>query len=117
MMFFLSALVGLVTGFLSGLGVGGTLLMILYMTSVLSLPQTVAQGLNLIFFIPVSLSALYFHRKNHFLNKEASLYALAFGIILSILSAVIATSIDVTLLKKAFGVFLVITGLWELLKK
>ena len=117
MMFLLSVFVGLVTGFLSGLGVGGTLLMILYSTSVLKLSQQVSQGINLIFFIPISLCALYFHRKNNFINKSATLYALIPGIVTSVLASLFATSASTWLLKKAFGVFLILIGTREVFKK
>lgn len=45
-------LVGIVLGFLSGLGVGGGSLLILWLTAVLSMEQRTAQGVNLLFFLP-----------------------------------------------------------------
>lgn len=45
-------IVGTVLGFLTGLGVGGGSLLILWLTLALEMPQTAARGINLLFFCP-----------------------------------------------------------------
>ena len=45
-------IVGTVLGFLTGLGVGGGSLLILWLTLVLEMPQTAARGIICCFFCP-----------------------------------------------------------------
>ena len=52
-------IVGTVLGFLTGLGVGGGSLLILWLTLVLEMPQTAARGINLLFFLPSAMIACY----------------------------------------------------------
>ena len=47
-------LAGAVTGVLSGFGVGGGTLLLVYMTVFAGLDQHLAQGINLLYFLPAS---------------------------------------------------------------
>ena len=53
--------VGTLLGFLSGLGIGGGSLLVLWLTAVLSMEQRMAQGINLLFFLPAALVSCLFH--------------------------------------------------------
>ena len=53
----LSLLAGLATGVLSGFGVGGGTLLLLYMTGFAHLEQDLAQGINLLYFLPTAAAA------------------------------------------------------------
>ena len=50
-------LVGIVLGVLSGLGIGGGSLLILWLTFVLGMDHETARGINLLFFVPSAKSA------------------------------------------------------------
>ena len=113
----IALLAGAVTGVISAFGVGGGTLLVLYLTFFTSLSQVTAQGINLLYFLPVSASSLPTHFKNGFLDKGAALPAIAAGLITTGLAAWAATGLDVGLLKKCFGGYLLVIGLWELLKK
>ena len=65
----LPLLAGTATGILSGFGVGGGTLLLIYMTTLAGLPQTTAQGINLIYFLPTAATALPAHVKNGYVNK------------------------------------------------
>lgn len=110
----LAAAAGFVTGILSGFGIGGGTLLLLYMTLAAGLSQPVAQGINLLYFIPASSASLLSHKKNGYLDREAAVWAIASGLACTALSAWIATSLDVSLLKRLFGAFLLYVGLVEL---
>ena len=56
-------LAGAVTGVLSGFGVGGGTLLLVYMTVFAGLDQHLAQGINLLYFLPAGLMALPAHLK------------------------------------------------------
>ncbi len=110
-------LAGLATGVLSGFGIGGGTLLLIYMTTFASLDQNLAQGINLLYFLPTAASALLCHKKNGYLNKAAAIPAILCGLAGTALAAWLATSLDVELLRKCFGVFLLFVGLHELFRK
>ena len=112
-----SAAAGLLCGIISGFGIGGGSLLMVWMTAVAALDQRVAQGINLLYFIPTSLGALYFHIKNKLICWNVVIPAVIFGSITAFLSAWTANTIDISLLRKLFGVFLCFVGLRELLTK
>ena len=113
----IAALAGAVTGVLSGFGVGGGSLLLIYMTSFAGVPQNLAQGINLLYFLPAAAASLPAHVKNGYLEKAALLPAVAAGLAGTALAAWAATALDVELLRKCFGGFLLVVGLRELLRK
>lgn len=108
---------GLLTGVLSGFGVGGGTLLLVYMTLLAGLDQQLAQGINLLYFLPAGLMALPAHVKNGYIQKEALLPAIGAGLACAALAAWAATGLDTGLLRKCFGAFLILIGLWELMGK
>ena len=117
MSYFWDGLAGLLTGILSGWGIGGGSLLLLYMTLFAGVEQRKAQGINLVYFLPVSAGALPDHFKNGMVEKKVALFAIASGLVFSAGGAWLATMIDVGLLKKIFGGFLIFIGLKELFAK
>ena len=113
----IAALAGAVTGVLSGFGVGGGSLLLIYMTSFAGVPQTLAQGVNLVYFLPTAATALPAHFKSGYVEKKALLPAIAAGLACSALTAWAATALDVDILRKCFGGFLILIGLRELCRK
>lgn len=105
------------TGILSGFGVGGGTLLLLYMTALAGLPQTLAQGINLVYFLPAAALALPAHVKNGFIEKSVLLPAILTGLVGAALAAWVATGLDVALLHRLFGGFLIYVGLTELFRK
>ena len=110
-------LAGAATGVLSGFGVGGGTLLLIYMTSLAGVEQDLAQGINLLYFLPTAASALLYHRKNGYLDRRAAGPAILCGLAGTALAAWLATALDVAVLRKCFGVFLLLVGLHELLRK
>lgn len=117
MSFFIPLLAGLATGVLSGFGIGGGTLLLIYMTSLAHLDQDLAQGINLLYFLPTAATALFYHKKNGYLKKEAAWPAILCGLLGTAAAAWLATALDVELLRKCFGVFLLFVGLHELFRK
>ena len=113
----IAALAGAATGGLSGFGVGGGSLLLIYMTTFAGVPQTLAQGVNLLYFLPTAATALPAHLKNGYVEKGALLPAIAAGLVCSALTAWAATALDVEVLRKCFGGFLILIGLRELFRK
>ena len=108
---------GLLTGILSGFGIGGGTLLLIYMTTFAGLDQHTAQGINLLYFIPTAITALPSHIKNGYLEKSILLSTILIGLAGTALSAWIATELEVALLRRLFGGYLIMVGLRELFHK
>lgn len=113
----IAALAGAAAGVLSGFGVGGGSLLLIYMTGFAGVPQTLAQGVNLLYFLPCAGAALPAHFKNGYVEKRALLPAIGAGLVCSALTAWAATALDVAVLRRCFGGFLILVGLRELFRK
>ncbi len=109
-----SIVAGTVLGFLSGLGVGGGSLLMLWLTIVLGMEHSVARSINLLFFIPSAVIASFFRWKQGKLDIKKILPAVICGCISAAIFAFFSRQIDLALLKKLFGVLLLFTGLREL---
>ena len=110
-------LAGAATGVLSGFGVGGGSLLLIYMTNFAGVEQTLAQGVNLLYFLPTAATALPTHFKNGYVDKSAAVPAILAGLAGTGLAAWIATALEVELLRRCFGLFLLYIGLRELFAK
>ena len=101
---------GLGAAVISAWGVGGGTLLLLVMTLFLGVDQRMAQGINLLFFLPTALSALICHRKNGCLDRPTLKAAVPFAVPAALLGAWIATAVDVKLLRRPFGIYLLLSG-------
>ena len=110
----LPLLAGFGTGILSAWGVGGGTLLLLIMTLFLGVDQTTAQAINLLYFLPTAGVSLFFHRKNGLLDKAAIRQAVPAGLVSAAAAVWLATTVDVEILRKPFGVFLLFTGVMTL---
>lgn len=117
MMWLWSVAVGAATGVLSGFGIGGGTLLILWLTLVSDMNQLQAGGINLLYFVSCALPALWSHLKNGLIEKRAVLWCVLSGVPICILAALAAAKTDVTLLRRIFGGFLLVIGFRELFSK
>lgn len=108
-------IVGTILGFLSGLGIGGGSLLILWLTMVLHTDQLTARSINLLFFIPSALVACALRIKQESLKIRPLFPAIAAGCAAAALFSYVSTIINVEILKKLFGLILLAAGLRELL--
>ena len=110
----LPLLAGFGTGILSAWGVGGGTLLLLIMTLFFGVDHAAAQGINLLYFLPTAGVSLFFHRKNGLLDKAAIRQAVPAGLVSAAAAVWLATTVDVEILRKPFGVFLLFTGVMTL---
>lgn len=110
----ISAIAGLLCGVLSGLGIGGGTLLMVWMTAVAGLEQQTAQGINLLYFLPTAACALFFHCKNRLVAWKTVIPAAIAGCITAVGGSLLATTMDTGLLRKLFGGFLLLVGVREL---
>lgn len=114
---FWNALVSAITGVISGFGVGGGTLLILYLTFCTGMPQTSAQGINLLYFVPTAAASLIGHIKNRLIDLRAFLYAAGAGGLATIGSSYLVGILPEEWVRRIFGVFLLVIGVRELLRK
>lgn len=108
-------LVGLVTGILSGCGVGGGTLLMLYLTAVAGVGQYQAGGINLLYFLTCAPPALFGHSKKGLVAWRGVLLCVVTGIPAAFAAAALAGQLEVGLLRRLFGVLLLYVGVKELL--
>ena len=110
----IALLIASLLGFLAGLGVGGGSLLILWLTLVLHMEPGQARAINLLFFLPAAAISCFFRCRQGKLNLKASFPAILSGCTAAIVFSLIGIRMETHLLKKAFGVLLLATGLREL---
>lgn len=107
--------VGLILGFLAGLGVGGGSLLILWLTLFVNTDAPTARAINLMFFLAAAGSVCILRWRKGNLELKKILPAIVSGCIAAALCSWIGTQIDQDILKKIFGGLLLVTGVRELL--
>ena len=110
-------LAGLLTGVLSGCGIGGGSLLVLWLTLFEGMPQFTAGGINLLYFLACVPAALVSHVKNRLIDRKAVLSCVPAGALTSLAAALLASHTDVSLLRRLFGVLLLVIGAKELFTK
>lgn len=108
MSFYLLFACGFAGGLLGGMGMGGGTLLIPLLTLFLGLNQAAAQGINLLSFLPMSLVALGVHAKAGRIQTEGLSFLIAPALIFSGALAFFAAALPSAVLKKGFGLFLVL---------
>ena len=109
--------IGLLTGILSGFGIGGGTILMIYLTAFAAFPQKIAQGINLLYFIPTAAAALILHSKHHQLKWNAVLPAALCGCATAAGFSFLAMGMNLMLLRRLFGVLLLYIGAKELFTK
>ncbi len=110
-------IIGILLGFLAGLGVGGGSLLILWLTLVLNTEQNLARIINLLFFLPSAVISSIFRWKQGTLDFTRILPAIIAGCISAAVFSILSKQIDIGMLKKLFGILLLLTGVRELFYK
>lgn len=110
-------IVGILSGIISGMGIGGGTILIPALTMLWSIEQKMAQNINLIYFIPTAIIALIAHVKNKKIEKAILITIIIGGLIGAIGGSLLAMKLNSSFLKKIFGGFLLIMGIIEFLKK
>lgn len=111
----------LIAGFLSGLlgsmGLGGGGILIIYLTLIRRIPQTQAQGINLIFFIPIAVLSIILHTGKKLIDWKIAVKYILFGIIGLVIGGLIVNIVNESILSKLFSLILIFIGIKELISK
>ena len=109
-------LIGLAAGIVSGMGIGGGAILIPALTIFLDISQQKAQNINLLYFLPTAITAIFIHKKNGNIEKTGLLPLILWGFPGAITGALIAVKIDANYLRKGFAIFLLAMAAYELKK-
>lgn len=101
-------------GFLSGLGIGGGSLLILWLTMVLNMPQETARSINLLFFLPAAVIACIFRVRQGSLSLRKVFPAILAGTLAAAAASFLGVITHPDILKKPFGILLLLTAVREL---
>lgn len=104
---------GIAGGIIGGMGMGGGTLLIPLLTIFLNFPQKVAQGINLIAFLPMAVIALIIHFKNKLVKFNGLIWVIIPGVVFSVLLSFLASSLDNRILHFLFGLFLILIAVYE----
>lgn len=110
-------LIGILSGIISGMGIGGGTILIPALIIFGKLSQQEAQGINLIVFIPVAIAALIVHIKQKNIDLKLAFWIIISGVLGAILGSKIALKINSDTLRRFFALFLLFVGIYELLAK
>ena len=111
----LALLAGLLSGIIGAMGLGGGAVLIIYLTLFTSTNQLKAQGINLLFFLPIALIAVIIYALKKEIKWKKIIPLALGGILGSILGIFLSTLIGGEFLSKLFGGGLVILGLKEII--
>ncbi len=111
----IQALAGFASALLGALGMGGGGVLLIYLTAVAQMSQTKAQGTNLIFFVPVAITALILHSKNKLVHYRLAAIGVLTGAAGVFAGFFLARQLGDKILSKVFAVFLLALGIKELL--
>ncbi len=108
-------LAGFGAGILSGMGVGGGMILIPALSVFAGVEQHVAQSVNLFYFIPTAAAALAVHIKNKNVEIRTAVKLSAAGIAFALLGSYLAVRLPAEILRKIFAVFVAFSGVREII--
>ncbi len=110
-------LAGLFSGILGSMGLGGGGILIIYLSLFTDIKQLTAQGINLLFFIPIGVLSLIIYSAKKQIKWKITLKIAMFGVIGAISGIFLADFLGGDITRKIFGGLLVIIGILEIFKK
>ena len=110
----IESFIGILSGIVSGTGMGGGTILIFLLTFILGIEQHTAQATNLIFFIPTSIVAIIVNIKNKNIDLKLAIIISVFGVLGALVGSNLSIKTNVNDLRKYFGIFLLIIAIHEI---
>ena len=112
----LFTIIGFFAGIIGGMGMGGGTILIPALILFAHIDPKIAQSVNLLSSIPMTIFALIIHIRNKNVVFSLVLPIAFFGVLGALCGSFVATYISSKVLKKVFGVFVLIVGIIEIKK-
>lgn len=93
---------------------GGGAILIFLLTTFSGVEQHIAQGINLIFFIPTCIVSIIINLKRKNIQLKTSIIVIISGIIGAMIGAKISINLEVEELRKYFGYFLLFIAVFDI---
>lgn len=112
----LFAIIGFFAGIIGGMGMGGGTILIPALILLAGIDPRIAQSVNLLSSIPMTIIALFIHIKNKTVVLKLVIPIALFGVLGAVCGSFVANYISPEILKRVFGLFLLIVGSIEIKK-
>lgn len=113
----MNAVVGLLSGIIASMGLGGGFVLLIWLTMFQDMPQRAAQGINLLFFLPIALVSVVMHARAGLIDKKLVWSLIPSGILGAVLGTIGSQVVGNELLRKLYALFLLAFGLREIFRK
>lgn len=113
----LGTLAGFISGVAGSMGLGGGSVLIIYLTLFMGIPQLKAQGINLIFFLPIAALSVGIYAKRKNIKWGSILPIMIFGAIGTAVSGMVINFLNADWLRVVFGGFIIAYGLLQIFAK
>jgi len=110
-------LAGLFSGILGSMGLGGGAVLVIYLSLFTETKQLTAQGINLIFFIPIAIISVIIYSFKKQIKWKLTLKIAAWGILGSSLGFMLTDFLGGKITAKIFGGLLIFIGIKEIFTK
>lgn len=115
--FMMQAVVGALSGVIASMGLGGGFVLLIWLTLHDGMHQRQAQGVNLLFFLPIALISVVMHLRSGLIDKRLVLAMIPGGVAGAVLGALASQMVGNDILRKIYAIFLLFFGLRELFRK
>ena len=112
----LLTIIGFFAGIIGGMGMGGGTILIPALILFAHIDPKIAQSINLLSSIPMTIFALIIHIRNKNVVFSLVIPIAIFGVLGAIFGSFVANYLSSQLLRKIFGIFLLIIGCLEIKK-
>lgn len=109
-------IIGFFAGIIGGMGMGGGTILIPALILFANINPKIAQSVNLLSSIPMTIAALCIHIKKKNVDFQLVLPIVLFGIVGAFFGSTLAEYLSSDILRKFFGVFLLIISIFEVQK-
>lgn len=110
----MNTLIGFLTGIAASMGLGGGFILIIWLTLFAGLPQTQAQGVNLLFFLPVAFFSAVLHARNRLIEWRIVPFAVFAGIVGAALGSFLSFLLSDGILRTLFAMLIIPVSLREI---
>ncbi len=110
-------LAGLFSGILGSMGLGGGAVLIIYLSLFTDTPQLKAQGINLLFFVPIALISVIIYAFKKQIQWKTTIKISLWGMAGSVIGLISANFLGGEITAKIFGGLLITIGITEIFGK
>lgn len=109
-----NTIIGFLAAVMASMGLGGGSILLLYLTLFTETSQYSAQGINLLFFIPIAVVALILHSQKKLVRWQTVARAVFWGLLGVLTGFFLGRQIGEEFLRTLFYIFLLIIGIKDL---